>query len=443
VQTDAAEQEARRVADSIDPPVPSGLAAGQETLRQTVESKLAADLGGAQIHDDEASHRLAQNMGANAVTLGPHIHFNANQFQPGTPQGDRLIAHELTHVHQQQGQASPRPQFDLMQSLPSLHGVFEIEMTAQAPPNTVGMFGWIRFHPDPNGPYSAQIALIQIANVTDVAGATTAAGSPLDWRNDSAGVESGRMDLMTPGSLTGAPRGWFVDLLTARLARGSSIDPAYLTSFGESAGVNEFGWLRSPTDLHRAMLQDYPGSTISDLDFDFETVAKGTDSQVIYGSLHWGFKIRSGRVQDEYVYTTDVQSATFEEALERFRGYYAHEPVVIYFDTDQDVPLPGEEAKLADIPSYMSRYPDAQIDVTGFADERGDASRNLDLSLRRAERVHQLLENLGIDPGRLGFPIGHGETGQFAAGADAGTWRANRRVVIRFTRTATTPIRMP
>ena len=35
---------------------------------------------------------------------------------------------------------------------------------------------------------------------------------------------------------------------------------------------------------------------------------------------------------------------SLDEALERFRGYYVHEPVVIYFDTNQDTPLAGEDA---------------------------------------------------------------------------------------------------
>ena len=458
VQNDAAEQQANQTAASIASltpmdisnshsglPASPGSASGQgipEALRPGLEQKLAGDFSRVRIHDDEASHRITQGAGANAITYGQDIYFNTDQYQPGTPQGDRLIAHELAHVRQQQGMASPQPQFDLMQSMPTLHGVFDIEMTTMGPPDKVGMEGWIRFEPDPNGPYAAQIALIQVVNVTDVSGSTTTPGSPLDWSQVGAGEESGRMDLMTTG-LHGAQAGWFIDTRTDLLARGSSVEPAYLAPYGESPGNNEFGWLRSQTDLHRAMLYDYPGGGSIDLDFDFETVAKGTDTQTIYGSLRWGFKIRSGAVQDEYAYAVDAQSAEFEEALERFRGYYAHEPVVIYFDTSQDTPLPGEGAKLADIPSYMARYPDAQIEIDGYADERGNADNNLDLSLRRAMSVYQFLEILGVDSSRLGFPIGLGETGQFAPGSDAGSWRANRRVVVRFTRTASTPIVMP
>ena len=36
-----------------------------------------------------------------AYTVGRNIVFGAGRFTPGTPQGDRLLAHELTHVVQQ------------------------------------------------------------------------------------------------------------------------------------------------------------------------------------------------------------------------------------------------------------------------------------------------------------------------------------------------------
>ncbi|HEX7838874.1 MAG TPA: DUF4157 domain-containing protein, partial [Kofleriaceae bacterium] len=38
-----------------------------------------------------------------AVTKGDEVHFRPGAYQPGTPEGDRLIAHELAHVVQQRG----------------------------------------------------------------------------------------------------------------------------------------------------------------------------------------------------------------------------------------------------------------------------------------------------------------------------------------------------
>ena len=187
---------------------------------------------------------------------------------------------------------------------------------------------------------------------------------------------------------------------------------------------------------------DYPSAGI-DSDFESETVAKAADTQNIYGSLEWGFGIRSGAVQSEHVASFDLESATFTEALERFRGYYAHEPIVIYFEAAQDTPLPGEAAKISGVLDYLSRYPDVMVRIEGYADERGSVALNNDLSLRRALGVERIAAGLGIDATRIEYAVGWGETDEFAAGGNAGTWRANRRVVMSFARTASTPINMP
>ena len=408
--------------------------------RLGMENKFGEDFSRVRVHTDAEAAEMSQALDANAFTSGKDIYFSRGKFEPGHREGDRLLAHELAHVVQQGRQASGHVQFDLMQSLPTALGGFEIDMETRPAPRP-GMRGHIRFLPDPSGPYSARIGLIQIANVTDVGGRTTTPGAPLDWSRVGTGGEAGRMDLMTTGT-DGAPQGWFVDTRTDRLARGTSSEPYYLEPYGESTGNNEYGWLRSPTDVKNASLWDYPNANI-DSDFEFETVAKAADTQSIYGSMEWGFGIRSGVVQNEHVTAFDLESATFNEALERFRGYYAHEPIVIYFDTAIDTPIPGEEAKISGVLDYLSRYPDVMVRIEGYADERGSVALNNALSRRRAENVERIAISLGIDPSRIEYAVGWGETDEFAAGSNAGTWRANRRVVMSFARTASTPINMP
>ena len=51
-------------------------------------------------HDGEAAD-LAKRIGARAFTVGNDVFFGENEFRPGTPGGDRLLAHELAHVAQQ------------------------------------------------------------------------------------------------------------------------------------------------------------------------------------------------------------------------------------------------------------------------------------------------------------------------------------------------------
>ena len=438
----------------------SPLPAGWQT---SAGARYAIDGGAVRVHADSGADAFASGLGANAVTIGNDIFFANGRYAPETAEGEHLLAHELAHVAQQGGQPralqchlrNPRMEVTL--------GSFNMNMTTQpaGPGTNPGMSGTITFNPKPTGPYSAEIGLIQAINITDQAARTNpTAGLPLDWRNVTdvntgvRGTEAGRMEMMTPGGTGGnAPAGWYIDSLPSATPRGGNIGPNYIEHFGN---VTQFGWLRSPTDVGPASLFDFPQASF-DTDFDFETVAKGTDNQTVYGSLFWGFTIRSGAVvgSSEYAMQADGTSATFDEALERFRGYYVHEPVILYFDTGDPIPRAGEEAKLADIPDYMDRYPDVMIEIDGWADIRGSEASNLDLAQQRADAAASLLALEGVDPTRIGAAgaLGFGETQQFsqhgtAAGATqpitAGRLQANRRVEIRFVHTVSNhPIVMP
>jgi Domain of unknown function (DUF4157) len=65
--------------------------------------------GNARIHDDATSHAAADALGARAFTAGTSVFFGAGQYAPGTPQGDELLRHEMTHVDQARGSAAPQP----------------------------------------------------------------------------------------------------------------------------------------------------------------------------------------------------------------------------------------------------------------------------------------------------------------------------------------------
>jgi hypothetical protein len=67
-------------------------------LRERLEPRFGADFGGVRIHTDNPS---AKDVSARAYTVGNDVVFAPGQYAPGTAQGDRLLAHELTHVVQQ------------------------------------------------------------------------------------------------------------------------------------------------------------------------------------------------------------------------------------------------------------------------------------------------------------------------------------------------------
>ncbi|MEM6254100.1 MAG: DUF4157 domain-containing protein [Cyanobacteria bacterium P01_D01_bin.156] len=60
-----------------------------------------ADFSGVRIHHDAEGDRLSRAMNAQAFTVNQDIFFRQGHYQPDTPQGKHLLAHELTHVQQQ------------------------------------------------------------------------------------------------------------------------------------------------------------------------------------------------------------------------------------------------------------------------------------------------------------------------------------------------------
>jgi hypothetical protein len=69
--------------------------------RVFMEPRFGHDFSGVRVHTGTAAARSAQDLSAHAYTLGRDIVFGATQFAPATGPGQRLIAHELTHVLQQ------------------------------------------------------------------------------------------------------------------------------------------------------------------------------------------------------------------------------------------------------------------------------------------------------------------------------------------------------
>jgi hypothetical protein len=69
-----------------------------------------ANFADVRVHTDGTAAALAQQQSAHAFTIGHHIAFAPGKYAPGTPDGDSLLAHELTHVQQQRGAAVAAPQ---------------------------------------------------------------------------------------------------------------------------------------------------------------------------------------------------------------------------------------------------------------------------------------------------------------------------------------------
>ncbi len=72
-------------------------------LQQDMEQRFGQDFSHVRVHFGSASEQSAREVNAHAYTVGPNIVFGAGRFSPGSHDGRRLLAHELTHVIQQSG----------------------------------------------------------------------------------------------------------------------------------------------------------------------------------------------------------------------------------------------------------------------------------------------------------------------------------------------------
>ncbi len=71
--------------------------------RAFFEPRFGRDFSRVRVHRDSQASALARNLQAHAFTIGKDMVFQSASYAPGTRQGKRLLAHELTHVIQQQG----------------------------------------------------------------------------------------------------------------------------------------------------------------------------------------------------------------------------------------------------------------------------------------------------------------------------------------------------
>jgi hypothetical protein len=71
------------------------------STNQMMSQAIGHDFSNVRIHTDSSAKAMNQQMGARAFTLGRDIYFNHDQFHPETKEGKHLLAHELTHVVQQ------------------------------------------------------------------------------------------------------------------------------------------------------------------------------------------------------------------------------------------------------------------------------------------------------------------------------------------------------
>jgi hypothetical protein len=114
---------------------PSERAGGQALEPETrahMERKFDFNFANVRVHTDGQAQASAQGMAAHAYTTGSDIVFNQGQYDPRSSGGQRLIAHELAHVVQQNTGASSGAQAKLEVSQPGDSSELEADRAADA-----------------------------------------------------------------------------------------------------------------------------------------------------------------------------------------------------------------------------------------------------------------------------------------------------------------------
>lgn len=99
-----------------------------EGLKDMMERGFGRDFSQVRFHTDASAAEMSNDIHAKAFTYGNDIYFNRGQFNPESHEGQKLVAHELTHIVQGNGKVGLLPQEELMnENDGSILGIFSIE----------------------------------------------------------------------------------------------------------------------------------------------------------------------------------------------------------------------------------------------------------------------------------------------------------------------------
>lgn len=99
--TGQASQQTSTAPASVDRVLASSGKPLDPVLQRDMGLRFGHNFSRVRIHSGTAAEQSAREVGAKAYTVGYNIVFDRGRFAPGTHEGRRLLAHELTHVVQQ------------------------------------------------------------------------------------------------------------------------------------------------------------------------------------------------------------------------------------------------------------------------------------------------------------------------------------------------------
>jgi hypothetical protein len=297
------------------------------TTRTFMESRFGHDFSDVRLHTDAKAAESARAVNAQAYTVGRDVVFGNGQYAPHSPAGQRLMAHELTHVVQQSGSLFPQ-RMQRNTKVPMDFGEFETTMFKEFDKRGVEIR--LKFSPDESKVDAKKIALSQSVRNITAKGQPYALSPSQASRMVARGQSEGySIDTDSNNPVYGGRDlpGGTQDLKDTPI----SADPLYglgIRPFVLGVHSNyELGYCykANPKDSSKqkkpASLWDKPhGAGEPGESMMFETTAlaiDGADKDKYYGSVKWGYKIE-GKATAPSVTIMDITWASAEKPTANF-----------------------------------------------------------------------------------------------------------------------------
>ena len=104
VQAKSTDVQPEAVSESIEARINNARGSGHPlstNVREPMEQAFGTDFSDVRVHNDSEAGKLNQRLSAKAFTTGQDVFFGDGEYSPDSDSGRKLIAHELTHVAQQ------------------------------------------------------------------------------------------------------------------------------------------------------------------------------------------------------------------------------------------------------------------------------------------------------------------------------------------------------
>ncbi|MEI1378398.1 DUF4157 domain-containing protein [Nostoc sp. UHCC 0926] len=113
-----------------------------KNIRHPMEVAFGTDFSGVKVHTDSQSDQLNRSIQARAFTTGQDVFFRQGEYNPGSRGGQELLAHELTHVVQQNGGAVQRSSLNSLQQSSASASNGGIALVQRASLNSIERLSW-------------------------------------------------------------------------------------------------------------------------------------------------------------------------------------------------------------------------------------------------------------------------------------------------------------